>query len=38
MYDRIFTKGKIGGCEIRNRVILSPMDDTLGQASGEISP
>lgn len=38
MYERIFSKGKIGGCEIRNRIILSPMDDTLGQASGEISP
>ena len=38
MYEKIFTKGKIGGVEIRNRVILSPMEETLGQASGEITP
>ena len=38
MYEKIFSKGRIGGCELRNRIILSPMDDTLGQASGERSP
>lgn len=38
MYEKIFTKGKIGGVEIRNRVILSPTEETLGQASGEITP
>lgn len=37
MYEKLFSKGKIGGCVLRNRVILSPMDDTLGQASGELS-
>ena len=37
-YPHLFSKGKIGGCVIPNRVVLSPMDDTLGQASGEISP
>ena len=38
MYDKIFSKGKINGCVIKNRVVLSPMDDALGQASGELSP
>lgn len=38
MYEKIFTKGQIGGCTIKNRVILAPMDDCLGQASGEITP
>lgn len=37
MYKRIFTPGKIGGVELKNRVILSPMEETLGQASGEIT-
>lgn len=37
MYEKLFSKGKINGCELRNRVILSPMDDTLGTATGEIS-
>ena len=30
MYDKLFSKGKINGCELRNRVIMSPMDDCLG--------
>ncbi len=38
MYERVFSRGRINGCELKNRVILSPMDDTLGQASGELSP
>lgn len=38
MYEKLFSKGRINGCVIPNRVVLSPMDDTLGQASGEISP
>ncbi len=37
MYEKLFSKGKIGGCTLRNRVILSPMDDCLGQASGEVT-
>ena len=37
MYEKLFSKGKINGCELRNRVIMSPMDDCLGQASGEIT-
>lgn len=37
MYERIFSKGKIGGVELKNRVVLSPMEETLGQASGEIT-
>ena len=38
MYEKIFESGKIGGCELKNRIILSPMEETLGQASGEITP
>lgn len=37
MYDKLFSRGRINGCELRNRVILSPMDDCLGQASGEVT-
>lgn len=37
MYEKLFTPGKINGCELRNRVIMSPMDDCLGQASGEMT-
>lgn len=36
MYDKLFTKGKINGCVIPNRIVLAPMDDCLGQTSGEI--
>lgn len=38
MYKKIFSRGKINGCVIKNKVILSPMDDALGQASGELTP
>lgn len=37
-YPHVFKKGYIGSCEIRNRVILSPMDECLGTATGEVSP
>ena len=37
MYEKVFSRGRIGGCITRNRVILSPMDNCLGQASGEVS-
>lgn len=37
MYEKVFSKGKINGCVLRNRVIMSPMDDCLGQASGEMT-
>ena len=37
MYDKLFTKGKINGCVIPNRIVLAPMDDCLGQTSGGIS-
>lgn len=37
MYDKLFSKCKINGCVLRNRVIMSPMDDCLGQASGEMT-
>ena len=37
MYEKLFEPWKINGCLIRNRVIMSPMDDCLGQATGEIT-
>ena len=37
MYKKIFEEGKIGGVTLRNRIILSPMDDDLSGATGEIS-
>lgn len=37
MYERLFTPGRINGCTIPNRIVLAPMDDCLGQASGEMS-
>ena len=38
MFKKLFSKGRINGCVTPNRVVLSPMDDALGQASGEITP
>lgn len=37
MYNKLFQKVRINGCVIPNRIALAPMDDCLGQASGEIS-
>lgn len=37
MYEKLLSEGRINGCTIRNRVILSPMDDCLGQSSGEVT-
>jgi len=37
MYKKLFQEGRINGCIIRNRVVLAPMDDCLGQSSGEIT-
>ena len=37
MYEKLFTEGRIGGCTIPNRIVMSPMDDCLGQSSGEIT-
>ena len=38
MYERIFSRGKINGCELKNRVIMAPMDESLGDNSGNVSP
>ncbi|MFX3616519.1 MAG: FAD-dependent oxidoreductase [Sporolactobacillus sp.] len=38
MYEKIFTRGRINGCELKNRVILPAMDDSLGSTGGDISP
>lgn len=37
MYQKLFSKGRINGCVIPNRIAMAPMDDCLGQSSGEIS-
>lgn len=37
MYEKLFSKGKINGCVIPNRIAMAPMDDCLGQSSGEIT-
>lgn len=37
MYEKLFSEGRINGCRIKNRIVLAPMDDCLGQASGEIT-
>lgn len=38
MYEKIFSRGRINGCELKNRVILPAMDDSLGGTGGDISP
>lgn len=37
MYDKIFSRGKINGVELKNRVIMGPMDESLGDNSGNVS-
>lgn len=38
MYNKIFSRGKINGVELKNRVIMGPMDESLGDNSGNVSP
>lgn len=38
MYSQLFTRGKINGMDLKNRVVMAPMHDSLGQISGEVSP
>ena len=38
MYEKIFSRGKINGCELKNRIIMAPMDESLGDNSGNVSP
>ncbi len=37
MYDRIFSRGKINGLEMKNKIIMAPMDESLGDNSGNVS-
>lgn len=37
MYERIFSRGKINGLEMKNRIIMGPMDESLGDNSGNVS-
>ena len=38
MYNKIFSRGKINDVELKNRVIMGPMDESLGDNSGNVSP
>ena len=33
-YKNLLSKGKIGGLELRNRIIMTPMGSNLSEASG----
>lgn len=35
MYDKLFTPMKIGTCEIKNRIVMSPMLMGFGQIDGK---
>lgn len=37
MYEKIFSPAKINGCRLKNRIVMSPMDDCLGQYTGEMT-
>lgn len=37
MYERILSRGKINGLELKNRVIMCPMDESLGDNSGNVT-
>lgn len=37
MYEKIFSRGKINGLELKNRVIMAPMDESLGDSTGNVS-
>lgn len=38
MYDRIFERARINGVELKNRIVMGPMDESLGDNSGNVSP
>lgn len=38
MYDSLFERGYINGCELKNKIIMAPMDESLGDNSGNVSP
>lgn len=37
MYANLFQKGKINGLELKNRIVLSPMDESLSGTGGDVS-
>lgn len=37
-YPHLLAPGKIGKCEVRNRVVMPPMATNLGSAFGEVTP
>ena len=37
MYDRLFERVKINGVELKNRIVMGPMDESLGDNSGNVS-
>lgn len=38
MYDRLFERVCIGNVELKNRIVMGPMDESLGDNSGNVSP
>ena len=38
VYDRLFERVRIGGVELKNRIVMGPMDESLGDNSGNVSP
>lgn len=37
MYDKIFERVQINGVELKNRIVMGPMDESLGDNSGNVS-
>ena len=37
-YDKLFAPGKIGGLELKNRIVMTPMGCSLAEPSGEPGP
>lgn len=38
MYDKLFERVRINGVELKNRIVMGPMDESLGDNSGNVSP
>ncbi len=36
-YERLFSPGKIGGCEIKNRIIMAPYNKNYNARDGSIT-
>ena len=36
-YEKLFTPIRVGGIELKNRIVMSPMHDGLGGSGGDVS-